>query len=388
MNDLADYQRIRILPRLLELTQVLSQGELLVSHQTTTVAHFEIPYFSYLDSEANVLQPMPAFAQDNALLLKLYRMMLLMRIFDKKAITLQRTGKLGTYPSTLGQEAISVGIGAAMQEADILCPYYREYGAQFWRGVKMEEVFLYWGGDERGSDFANNKHDLPICVPIASQTLHAVGLATALKLQKKPQAVVVCIGDGGTSRGDFYEAMNVAGVWELPVVFVINNNQWAISVPLKKQTKAQTLAQKGIAAGLEVWQIDGNDVFAVKEAMDNALAKARSGKGATVIEALTYRMGDHTTADDATRYRSQEELTSHEKEDPAKRMKKYLIANGLWDENQEQVLVKELTAQVEQAVDNFNNIPMPAPESMFDYLYETLPEVYQQQRASVIKGDV
>lgn len=388
MHDLAEYQRIRILPRLLELTQVLSQGELLVSHQTTTVAHFEIPYFSYLDPEANVLQPMPVFAQDSALLLKLYRMMLLMRTFDKKAITLQRTGKLGTYPSTLGQEAISVGIGAAMQEADVLCPYYREYGAQFWRGVKMEEVFLYWGGDERGSDFANNKHDLPICVPIASQTLHAVGLATALKLQKKPQAVVVCIGDGGTSRGDFYEAMNVAGVWELPVVFVINNNQWAISVPLKKQTKAQTLAQKGIAAGIEAWQIDGNDVFAVKEAMDNALAKARSGKGATVIEALTYRMGDHTTADDATRYRSQEELVAHEKEDPARRMKKYLVNNGLWDENKEQALVKELIAEVEQAVENFNNIAMPAPESMFDYLYETLPEIYLAQRASVIKGDV
>lgn len=358
-----------------------------MSHQTTIVAHFDIPYFCYLDPEANVLQPLPAFAQDSTLLTKIYRMMMLMRIFDKKAITLQRTGKLGTYPSTLGQEAIAVGIGAAMQEADILCPYYREYGAQFWRGVKMEEVFLYWGGDERGNHFANNPHDMPICVPIASQTLHAVGLATALKLQKKKQAVVVALGDGATSRGDFYEAMNVAGVWELPVVFVINNNQWAISLPREKQTKAQTLAQKAIAAGIPGWQIDGDDVFAVKETLDRALIKARSGQGATVIEAITYRMGDHTTADDASRYRKAEELVAHEKHDPIKRLKKYMMANRVWDEDKEQQLIKELTMEVEQAVVAFDNIPMPSPESMFDHLYETLPEVYAAQRASVIKGD-
>lgn len=358
-----------------------------MSHQTTTVAHFDIPYFGYLDHEANVLQPLPAFTQDNQLVLKLYRMMMLMRIFDKKAITLQRTGKLGTYPSTLGQEAISVGIGAAMQPADILCPYYREHGAQFWRGVKMEEILLYWGGDERGSHFANNKYDLPICVPIASQTLHAVGVATALKLQKKPQAVVTAIGDGGTSRGDFYEAINVAGVWNLPVVFVINNNQWAISVPREKQCKAQTLAQKAIAAGIEGWQIDGNDAFAMKEALDTALAKARKGQGATVIEAMSYRMGDHTTADDASRYRSKEVLQAHEKQDPIKRLKRYLLTNGIWDEQQEQQLIKEITAEVEAAVENFNQTPMPPPESMFDYLYETLPEAYAAQRAAVIKGD-
>ncbi|MCS5712390.1 pyruvate dehydrogenase (acetyl-transferring) E1 component subunit alpha [Candidatus Berkiella aquae] len=358
-----------------------------MSHQTTTVAHFDIPHFGYLDSEANVLQPLPAFAEDKQMVLKLYRMMILMRVFDKKAITLQRTGKLGTYPSTLGQEAISVGMGAAMQPLDVLCPYYREYGAQFWRGVKMEEVLLYWGGDERGSDFANNKQDLPICVPIASQTLHAVGIATALKLQKKPQVVVTAIGDGGTSRGDFYEAMNVAGVWNLPVVFVINNNQWAISVPREKQCKAQTLAQKAIAAGLEGWQIDGNDVFAVKEALDTALEKARKGQGATVIEAISYRMGDHTTADDASRYRSQEELQMHEKQDPIKRLKQYMLTKDFWDEQQEAQLMQEITAEVEKAVEHFNQIPMPSPESMFDYLYETLPEAYQSQRAAVMKGE-
>ncbi|MGE3319743.1 MAG: pyruvate dehydrogenase (acetyl-transferring) E1 component subunit alpha [Candidatus Berkiella sp.] len=357
-----------------------------MSHQTT-VAHFDIPYFSFLDPLGNVVESLPAFAEDSELLLKMYRMMMLMRLFDKKAITLQRTGKLGTYPSTLGQEALAVGMGAAMQSADILCPYYREYGAQFWRGVKMEEVFLYWGGDERGNHFENNAHDMPICVPIGSQTLHAVGLATALKLQNKPQAVVVALGDGATSRGDFYEAINVAGAWELPVVFVINNNQWAISMPRSKQTKAQTLAQKAIAAGLEGWQIDGDDVFAVKETIDRALQKARSGHGATVIEAITYRMGDHTTADDASRYRKPEELVEHEKHDPVKRLKKYLIAKELWDEAKEQALLKDLTAEIEKAVENFTNIPMPAPESMFDYLYETLPEAYIDQRNAVIKGD-
>lgn len=383
---MADYQRIRILLRLLELSHILSEGGLLVSHQTT-VAHFDIPYFQFLDSEANVVEPLPSFAEDSELLLKMYRMMMLMRLFDRKAITLQRTGKLGTYPSTLGQEALAVGMGAAMQSADILCPYYREYGAQFWRGVKMEEVFLYWGGDERGNHFANNAHDMPICVPIGSQTLHAVGLATALKLQNKPQAVVVALGDGATSRGDFYEAMNVAGAWELPVVFVINNNQWAISMPRDKQTKAETLAQKAIAAGLEGWQIDGDDIFAVKEFVDRALQKARSGKGATVIEAITYRMGDHTTADDASRYRKPEEIVAHEKQDPVKRLKKYLMSKGWWDETKEQALLKDLTTEVEKAVENFNNIPMPLPQAMFDHLYETLPQAYVEQRNAVMKGD-
>ncbi len=357
-----------------------------MSHKTTIVAHFDIPYFRYLDPQGNAEQDVPAFAKDEKTVVAIYRMMMLTRMFDKKAIALQRTGKLGTYPSTLGQEGISVGIGSAMAQDDVLCPYYREYGAQFWRGVKMEEILLYWGGDERGSDFANNPYDFPICVPIASQTLHAVGVASAMKYKNESRAVVTAIGDGGTSRGDFYEAMNVAGAWELPVVFVINNNQWAISVPLKEQTKAQTLAQKAIAAGLEGIQVDGNDVLAVKDAVEQALSKARSGKGATVIEALSYRMGDHTTADDASRYRSSDELKENEKNDPIIRLRSYMHNANMWDAAKEAALIDELTNEINAAVERYENTAAPLPESMFDYLYATLPKAYEQQREALKKG--
>ncbi|MBS0286774.1 MAG: pyruvate dehydrogenase (acetyl-transferring) E1 component subunit alpha [Proteobacteria bacterium] len=356
-----------------------------MSHKSTIVAHFDIPYFRYLNEQGEVEQEVPAFAKDQNTVQALYRMMMLTRLFDKKAVALQRTGKLGTYPSTLGQEAISVGMGAAMAKDDVLCPYYREYGAQFWRGVNMEEILLYWGGDERGSDFANNTEDFPICVPIASQTLHAVGVASAFKLRKQNRAVVTAIGDGGTSRGDFYEAINVAGAWELPVVFVINNNQWAISVPRAEQTKAQTLAQKAIAAGIEGWQIDGNDVFAMKDALEQALSKARQGKGATVIEALSYRMGDHTTADDASRYRSSDELKENEKKDPILRLRLYMEHANMWDQNKEAALIETLTNEVSEAVERFSNIGPPKPETMFDYLYAKLPKAYEAQREALKK---
>ncbi|MFI4937233.1 MAG: pyruvate dehydrogenase (acetyl-transferring) E1 component subunit alpha [Candidatus Berkiellales bacterium] len=354
--------------------------------KTQIVAEFRIPYFRYLNPQGELEQPVPSFAKNKDDLIALYRMMIQTRLFDTKAITLQRTGKLGTYPSMLGQEAVSVGIGAAMDKEDIFCPYYRDCGTQFWRGVKMEEILLYWGGDERGSDFADNAQDLPICIPVASQTLHAAGIAFAVKYKKQNKVVVTTLGDGGTSRGDFYESMNIAGVWELPLVFIINNNQWAISLPRRQQTSAQTLAQKAIAAGLEGWQIDGNDVIAVKDAVDQAIKKARAGKGATVIEALTYRRGDHTTADDASRYRSQEELIEYEKLDPIDRLKHYVMANHFWDASQEKTLHQEIMQKVDVAVKNFENSASPAPESMFDYLYETLPEVYESQRLALKKG--
>lgn len=355
---------------------------------TTPVATFEIPYYRFLDPQGIPEQTLPAFAQDPDYLISLYRMMLLTRLFDKKAIALQRTGKIGTYPSNLGQEGLGVGIGAAMLAQDIFVPYYREYGTQFWRGVKMEEILLYWGGDERGSCFENTPQDFPLCVPIASQTLHAAGAAFAVKYRKEKKVVVTVVGDGGTSRGDFYEAMNFAGAWELPVVFVINNNQWAISVARSAQTKAHTLAQKAIAAGLPGIQIDGNDVIAVNHAVKEAVEQARQGGGASVIEALSYRMGDHTTADDATRYRQNEEKAHYEQADPVMRLKNYLSAQGYWDETREQALLATLTETVQAAADNFEKITPQPVSAMFDYLYETLPQAYQAQREAVIKGAV
>jgi pyruvate dehydrogenase E1 component alpha subunit len=225
------------------------------------------------------------------------------------AVALQRTGQLGTYASSLGQEAVGVGVADAMQSGDVLLPSFREQAAQLVRGVTPLELLLYWGGDERGSDFAGPRQDFPICITVGGHAPHAAGVAMAFKLSGEPNVAVCVFGDGATSKGDVYEAMNIAGAWNLPVVFVVNNNQWAISLPRGKQTRAETLAQKAIAAGFEGEQVDGNDVIAVREVTARALAGARAGAGPRLIEALTYRLADHTTADVATRDRATEDVS-------------------------------------------------------------------------------
>jgi len=349
------------------------------------VAEFKVNCTQFLDVNGSLVQDLPDFLQDQKKIIEFYCAMAELREFDAIAIALQRTGKIGTYPSTLGQEAISIGIGAAMEPEDIFCPYYRDCGAQFWRGVKMSEILLYWGGDERGSNFSGNKQDFPLCVPVASQVLHAVGVANAIKLKKESKVVVTVVGDGGTSRGDFYEAINLAGVWQLPVVFVINNNQWAISVPRSEQTMATTLAQKGIAAGIDNEQVDGNDVIAVCYSIRKAVEKARNRQGPTLIEALSYRLSDHTTADDAKRYRNIEELQKQRLADPLLRLHQYLISKHLWNEKEEVELKNKVTNKVESAVEEYLNINSENALAMFDYLYAKLPAALASQREECLR---
>ena len=204
------------------------------------VARFEIRYTRFVDEHGRALTTLPAFAGDPAELKILYRGCVLTRAFDARAVALQRTGQLGTYASSLGQEAVAVAIGSAMRPDDVLLPTYRETGAMLARGVRMSDLLLYWGGDERGMAFAQPAQDFPICVPIATHAPHAVGVAFAIKHRGESRAVVCALGDGATSKGDFYESMNGAGVWQLPIVFVVNNNQWAISMPRRSQTHAET----------------------------------------------------------------------------------------------------------------------------------------------------
>lgn len=348
---------------------------------TAIVARFEIPYTQLLDNNGTLQGPLPSYASDSSVLLELYRVMVLTRLFDKKAIALQRTGKMGTYAPINGQEAISTAIGHAMRKNDVFIPYYRDYAAQFQRGVKMSEILAYWGGDERGSQFACDSEDLPICVPIASQCLHAAGVAFALKHRKQDRVAVVCIGDGGTSEGDFYEAMNVAGAWKLPVVFIVNNNQWAISVHINKQTATKTIAQKAIAAGFEGVQVDGNDVLAARDVIGNAIEKARQGLGPTLIEAITFRLSDHTTADDATRYQPKEDVDAALINEPIVRFKRFLEQQNLWDNTQEQALITKCTAEIQDEVDAYLKRPAQIISSAFDYHYETLPNYLVEQRA-------
>ena len=350
------------------------------------VARFEVRYSQFLDPQGNVVAPLPEFSRSPQNLVALYRWMVLMRAYDAKAIALQRTGQINTFASLLGHEAVNAGIGSAMAPDDVFLMTYRENGVQLMRGVTLKELFLYWGGDERGSDFAGPRRDFPICITIAAHATHAAGVAYAMKLRREPRAAVCALGDGATSKGDFYEAINAAGAWKLPVVFAVTNNQWAISVPRARQSAAQTLAQKAIAAGIEGFQVDGNDVVAVRRAMDEALARARSGGGPTLIEALTYRLSDHTTADDATRYRSPDEVAEAWKRDPIVRLRTYLGAAGAWDKAAEDALLREVNEQVQAAAQAYLDTPPPPAEQMFDHLYAALPAALQKQRSAAL-GD-
>jgi pyruvate dehydrogenase E1 component alpha subunit len=353
---------------------------------TQPIATFEVRFLRILDPNGNLIAPLPACAQDPAELARLYRAMVLTRTFDAKAIALQRTGRLGTYASSLGQEAVAVGIGSAMRTDDVLVPSFREHGTQLLRGTTMLELLLYWGGDERGSAFSGPREDFPVSVPVGSHAPHAAGIALAFKLRREPRAAVCVFGDGATSKGDVAEALNIAGVWNLPVVFVVNNNRWAISVPLAAQTAAQTLAQKAVAAGMAGEQVDGNDVIAVRDAVERALARARSGGGPTLIEAVTYRLGDHTTADDASRYRDDAEVSPHWAEEPILRLRRHLTKLQVWHKEDEEHLLAETSAEVNKAAEAYLATPPQSQSTIFDFTYASLPRDLADQREAALGG--
>jgi pyruvate dehydrogenase E1 component alpha subunit len=341
---------------------------------------FHVDSVRYLDEHGHPLDDLPSQASDTERVQAAYRNMVLTRTFDAKAIALQRTGKCGTYPSALGHEVIGTAIGQALAASDVFVPYYRDQATHLLRGVTLQEMLLYWGGDERGSAWQACPQDLPVAVPIATQCCHAVGVASAFRIRGEARAVLCCVGDGGTSKGDFLESLNLAGAWHLPVVFVAINNQWAISTPRRLQTGAETIAQKAIGAGLPGHVVDGNDYFASVDVLDAALARAHAGKGATLIEAVTYRLGDHTTADDATRYRDAEELRRAWDRDGVKRLRLWLHDQGLWNADLEQQWQAECKERVEQAVNAYLATEPEPATAMLDSLFETLPAALAGQR--------
>jgi pyruvate dehydrogenase E1 component alpha subunit len=343
------------------------------------IDHFDIPYYQYLNEQGELVdQTIPSAATNIPLLLRLYECMVLVRTMDTKAIALQRTGKLGTYPSTRGQEAVFVGVGEAMAKSDIFVPYYRDMGTLIQRGASLAQILQYWGGDERGNHFMGD--DFPFSVPVGSQGLHAAGAAYAIKYFKEKRAVLSICGDGATSQGDFYEALNVAGVWKLPVVFVICNNQWAISVPRQAQTAAHTLAQKAIAAGIPGEQIDGNDVVAVQYRTEEALKAARDHHQPSLLEMVCYRQHDHTTADDAGRYEPKTLRQAEWQKEPIERLRRYLEKKNAWEAVKEQALLAQCALQIDAAINQYFATPPQPSVSMFDYLYATLPPCYRAQR--------
>ena len=357
------------------------------SGATRSVARFEVRATRFLAPDGTLAPDAPDFARDREALVALHAAITRTRTFDRKAVALQRTGRLGTYASSLGQEAVSVGLAAAMRPEDVLVPAFREHGAQLLRGVTMEELLLYWGGDERGSDFAGPREDFPVCVPVGTQFPHATGVALAFRLRGEARAAAVVGGDGATSRGDFHEAMNLAGVWGLPVVFVINNNQWAISVPRSAQSAAETLAQKAVGAGIPGEQVDGRDPVAVRWAAERALERARSGEGPTLIECLTYRLSDHTTADDATRYRDDAEVSPRWADEPLRRLRAHLGAAHGWTKAEEEDMLAGIEAEVETAAEAYLATPPQPAAAVVDHILAELPPDLAAFRARLAEAE-
>ena len=346
----------------------------------TVVAKFEITYKQFLDEHGKARKELPDFAADADEMARMYRFMHLTRVFDQRCINLQRTGQVGTIASSHGHEAAQIGVAAAMRPEDALAPSYREHGAVIWRGVRMSQLLAVWGGDERGHNWDGPQHDFPYCVPIATQCLHAAGAALAFKMRGDEACAVALCGDGATSEGCFYEALNAAGAMKLPILFLVTNNRYAISMPVEGQTAAGTLAQKAIAAGIPGEQVDGNDLIAVRRQAQLALDRARSGGGASLIEALSYRLGDHTTADDATRYRDGEEVEEALRRAPLHRMKRFMQERFGWTDEQEAALIEELEAEVEKEVEAYLTTPRPAIEDIFEHQFANMPAALAAQR--------
>ena len=328
------------------------------------------------DGSANALDP----GLPEELLLKMYRYMVLGRLYDEKAIKMQASGRMGTYPPISGQEAVQVGSALAMEPDDWLVPSYRELASMMIRGVSMKLLNMVWMGNDFGNVIPEGVRCLPITIPVGSQALHATGMAWAAKLRKEKYAVLCHFGDGATSRGDFHEAMNFAGVFQVPAVFVSNNNGWAISTPFKEQTHAETIAQKGIAYGIPGYRLDGMDVLASYVLTRDALRRARSGKGPTLIEALCYRYGAHTTADNPDLYRSREEMEKiKQSTDPIARFRNYLTKKGLWDDDREKKLVEEIGAEVDAAAKEAEQAPPPTMDDLFANVFATMPGYLKEE---------
>jgi pyruvate dehydrogenase E1 component alpha subunit len=330
---------------------------------------YKIKYLQILDEKGDLDESLMPLLPDSEIK-GIYELLILSRIFDYRALSLQREGRIGTYASILGQEASQIGSAFAIQKTDWIFPSFREMGVYITMGYPIHMLFQYWSGDERGMKCPDDLNVFPLCIPVGTQIPHAVGAAMAAKYKKDRIAIVCYFGDGGTSKGDFHEGMNMAGVFKLPVVFICQNNHWAISVPRERQTASKTLAQKAFAYGFEGIQVDGNDVFAVYKATKEALDKARNGGGPTFIECLTYRIGDHTTADDASRYRSKEEVEAWKARDPILRLRLFMEKKGLWNEQYQREVEEKAKDMVDGAVKMAESIEPPSAMDMFRYTYE------------------
>jgi len=344
---------------------------------------YQVEYLSILDQDGRVLDEdlEPDIPEDR--LLRIHRTMLTARRFDERMLQLQRQGRIGTFAPVKGQEAAQLGIVAALRDSDWMVPSFREQAASLWRGQSMESFLLVYGGFYQGNELPEDTRNLPVAVPVGTQPLHAVGLSYGIRYQGSDDLVVTFFGDGATSEGEVHEAMNFAGVWQTPTIFVCQNNQYAISVPRTHQTQSKTLAQKALAYGVPGLMVDGNDVLAVYAAAEEAAERARSGEGPTMIECVTYRLTMHTTADDPSRYRDEEEVEKWERREPISRFQAYLKNRDLLSDEEIDEVEEEIQAQIQAAIDDAEaRMEELEGESltMFDHMYAEMPPYLQEQR--------
>lgn len=340
----------------------------------------EIKHISILDENGKFDAKLGKGLIPDKDLVALYEHMLACRQLDEVAFKLQRSGRMGTYPENRGQEATSLGAAYVLDKKDWLVPCYRENAGLFWRGLPMEYILLHWMGDERGNQIPEGLNVTPLAIPIGTQMLHATGLAWAAKYRGDKNISCTFFGDGATSEGDFHEAANFAANLDIPVIFFCQNNGWAISVPSKIQCSAPTVAQRGLAYGMDSIQVDGNDIFAVVYAVKEAAERARKNKRPTFIEAITYRLGDHTTADDARRYRDEKEVEKWKKRDPLLRIRKYLTEKNLWDDKKQTAGEAKAKEIVAAAVERAEGIANPKSADFFNQMYEMIDEDLKRQR--------
>ena len=346
-----------------------------------------VEHLSILNEKGKLDQDIEPDLSDK-LLRKLYRAMVRGRQFDRFLLTLQRQGRIGTFAPIEGQEAAQIGPAAALRSDDWMVPSFRETGAALWRGVPLDGILLYNAGYNEGAAVPDDQFTLPIAVPVASQLPHAVGISYALKLRGSDKVVMTFFGDGATSEGDFHEALNFAAVYGTPTIFVCQNNQWAISLPRDQQTRSKSLAQKSLAYAMPGIQVDGNDILATYAAAAEAVERARNGDGPTLIECVTYRMGVHTTADDPSRYRSDEDVEKWHKRDPIDRFRTYLKKKKLLSDSDIEELELQIEKEIEDAWENAQSQmeEIGAPKAMFDHVYATLPPYLERQRAAFSSG--
>jgi pyruvate dehydrogenase E1 component alpha subunit len=351
----------------------------------TTAYETKIEHISILDEKGNFDEKLGKGLIPDADLVKLYEAMSSCRQLDQVAFRLQRSGRMGTYPQNMGQEATSLGAAYVLRKDDWMVTCYRENCGLFWRGVPKEAILLHWMGDERGNAMPKPHWVTPIYVPLGTQMLHAAGLTMAARYQGKAgggEDRIACtfFGDGASSEGDFHEACNFASNLKIPVVFVCQNNFWAISTPSKINSAAPTFAQRGIAYGMPCMQCDGNDLFATVYTMKKSVEYTRQAGLPCFVEMVTYRLGDHTTADDASRYRDKAEVEAWKARDPIIRLRNYMVARKLWDDKKEATLAEKIEAENAEAVARAEGIAAPHRVDFFDSMYAEIPADLAAQR--------